>query len=380
MALTDVQQTLELINTSQHILITGKHDYDGDVIASSLAFFLLLKKLHKRADIVFSATPLPQRFQFLPAKEVIKSNLGQLQKLVITIATKDNTPAELSYDKTDTELKINITPKAGMITPQDVVAENSEYKYDLIVVMGSPDLESLGAVYTEHPDFFYHTPIINIDHLSNNEHFGQINLVDLTTSSTSEIVFELLQTFGEELMDEDLATCLYTGMTVKTRSFKSPNLTPKTLHIASQLITQGADREQIITHLYRTKSVNVLKLWGRALARLQLNDQTKIGWSQLSQQDFALTGTSETDVIGIIDELIAETPQADVVLITYEQKPHAKALVYTSPRFNALHLTRMYEPRGHKQLAKIEFPNKTVAELERELIQYIEKQIQAKQK
>ncbi len=375
MALNESQQLLERVTAAKHILVTGKQDYDGDTIASTLAWLLVLKKMNKRVDVALAENQLPKQYHFLPQREAITNSLGELQKLIISISTKNASPGELTYEKKDTALEIHLTPKKGVLTPEDVKTTTSKYKYDLIIVVGSPDLESLGDVYHHHPDFFYNTPIINIDHLPNNEFFGQINIVTLTASSVAEILFEIFDSLGDGLIDKHVATCLYTGMVAKTRSFKNPGLTPTTLHTASQLITIGADREKIITNLYRTKSVNVLKLWGRALARIQYDEKNRIAWTQLHGQDFTLTKTTEKDIPGIIDELIAETPQADVVVIVYEDKPNSKAYIYSTPKFNSLQLVKQFEPRGHRQMVKIEFPNKPLAELERELMETIQQYI-----
>lgn len=375
MALNENQQIIELVDKAKQILITGKQEFDGDSVASAAGLYLLLEKLNKRSEIVFQGTAVPQIYDFLPARAAIKNQLGELQKLIIKVDTREAPPGELSYDRTPDNLHIYLTPKSGILKPEHITMENSDYKFDLIITLGAPDLESLGQIYEKHPDFFYNIPIINIDHLPNNEHYGQINIIKLTAAALGEIIFELGRQWGEELLDQDIATCLYTGIAVKTRSFKNPNLTPKTLHIASQLLTHGAEREKIIHKLYQTKSVNTLKLWGRALARLQFDEKTRLAWSQLSEQDFILTNTTEDSLTGIIEELIVEAPQAELALLLYEYKSISKALLYTNPHYHALHLTKKYEPTGHKQLAKIKFPGKSLIELEHELIQEIQNQI-----
>lgn len=373
MALSDTQAIIEQINNAKHILVTGKQDHDGDVIAGSLALFLVLQKLDKKVDIAFTEYQLPETYKFLPTTSSIKKELGELQRLTIKINTKETTPGELSYEKKDGELHIHITPKNGTLQPKDISTETSQYKYDLVFVLGSPDLESLGGLYLSHPDFFYKTPVINIDHSANNEQFGQINAIDLNASSVSEMLYHIMDTMDPGLIDDGIATCLYTGMTVKTRSFRVSNLTPNTLHVASKLITQGADREKIINHLYRTKSVNTLKLWGRALARLEYDAEHHIAWTQLTSKDFTLTHTKPRETEGLIEELMAETPDARVVVLLYEDIKATKVYVYTTQHHNALQLTREYEPQGNKQFAKIVFPSKPLLELQEELLASIRK-------
>ena len=56
-------------------------------------------------------------------------------------------------------------------------------------------LESInnGETYHNNTGFFNKTPIINIDHKSENEQFGNINLIDITASTTAEIIFSLFK-------------------------------------------------------------------------------------------------------------------------------------------------------------------------------------------
>ena len=164
-------------------------------------------------------------------------------------------------------------------------------------------------------------------------------------------------------------------MTIKTHSFRTSNLTPNTLHIASQLITQGADREKIINNLYRTKSVNMLKLWGRALARLEFDEENKIAWTQITSKDFSVTKTSPDNIKGLLEELITETPMAHIIVLLYEKDNYTYALISTKNHYNALNLTKEFEPTGNRNLAKIIFPNKPLIEFQVELLESIKKNL-----
>lgn len=327
--------------------------------------------------LLFSEYELPDIYKFLPTVEAIKKEIGELQRLTIKINTTDALPGELSYEKKDNELHIHLTPKKGSLKPEHVTTETSNYKYDLIFVLGSPDLESLGGIYFSHPDFFYSTTVINIDHSPNNEQFGQLNALDLNASSVSEMLYAMFEKIDPSLIDDQVATCLYTGMTVKTRSFKTANLTPHTLHTASKLISQGADREKIIHHLYQTKSVAMLKLWGRALARLEFDAENHIAWTTLSAKDFSITKTTPSHVTGIIEELMVETPDAYIVALFYETEKTTNALVYITGHYNALSITQPFEPSGNKQFAKIVFPGKNITDLQSELLGTIKRNIHA---
>jgi len=376
--LNENQQIHEQINRAKEILITCKEYYSADGLAAVLTMYKILSKLGKHTQIAINNfSPQPQ-FTFLEGQSVIKDDLYHLKKFTIQVDTAKTPVEELSYDKQDKKLIISLTPKTGTYSEQDVHFSASNYKFDLIIVIDSPDLESLGSLYEKQADFFYHTPIINIDHSPANEYFGQINKVDLTATSSSEITYTLLQTLGPELVDETIATYIYTGMTEKTKSFRSTSVTPHTLHIASQLIQSGAEREKIVTHLYRTKSIQILKLWGRALANLQLEPKLKLVWTSLTANDFALAGASEEQLQGLVNEIISETPQADVIVLFIEStnSSNINVKIFTNHKYNALGLLKQFSPQGNKLEASANFINQHIAEVERNVITSIKTELE----
>ncbi len=115
----------------------------------------------------------------------------------------------------------------------------------MIICFGAPDLEACAHLYHDHKDFFFRTPIINIDHSPSNEHFGQINHVDLNASAIGETCFELVHSINPTLINAEIATASLTGMIAKTRSFRTPHLTPKTLEVAGKLMALGARRKTL---------------------------------------------------------------------------------------------------------------------------------------
>lgn len=374
--LNENQQIIEQISRAREILITCKKNFTGDSLSSALALARLLKKMDKSSAIVISNFTVPHNLTFLPGYKEIKSDLYHLKKFTITLATRNVPIEELSYDKGEEELKIFLTPKTGTYSQSDLSFGSSRYKYDLIFVLDSPDLESLGEIYEKNTEFFYTTPIINIDHSPANEYFGQINKVELTATATAEIIYSLSEILGHDLLDENIATSIYTGLTDKTRSFKSPTVTPHTLNIASRLIQLGADREKIITHLYRTKSIQTLKLWGRALARLQLEPRLKMVWTTLSQSDFDKSGTKESNIRGLVNEIISDAPQAEVIVVFLEtETDKITSEIYTTHKVNALGLAKKFSPQGNKQMAHFQI-NKRLAEVEREVIEQVKSELE----
>ncbi len=375
MALNEIQQISEVISKSHHILITFKREFSVDAIASALALYLILKKQNKLVDIVCDDFSLPKNLDFLPSASHVSAKISSLQKFVVSVDLEKNKIDEFSYNVENDKLNIYITPKSGSFKKDDVRAENSNYKYDLIITLDSPDLESLGKIYQNCTEFFYDTTIINIDHQAENEQYGQINLTNPNAVATAETVFRLINALDKNLLDKDIATCLLTGMIAKTRSFKTPNVTPKTLEIASQLLTAEADRDTIIKRLYRSRNLATLNLWGRALARLKSRDGNKLVWSLLTDNNFVEADAAPDDLPDVIEELITFIPGVETVVLIYQFNAKTQVLVNTLKYHNALYLTSTFNPRGSKNIATFELDQKSLQEAEKIVIEKIKEKL-----
>ncbi|PIT88308.1 MAG: hypothetical protein COU29_00760 [Candidatus Magasanikbacteria bacterium CG10_big_fil_rev_8_21_14_0_10_36_32] len=363
---TTTQQLQKLLETSRHILVVFGAEKNPDAIAGALALKKFFDKQHKQIDLVSTNFKQPSAMSFLPGLEQIKSELTHLQKFIIKVDISKSKIETISYDVKDDWLSINLTPKHGFITKNELRTAQSTYKYDLIITLSAQDLESLGDIFLNNTDLFYRVPIVNIDHRPSNEHFGQINLVDISATSSSEIIFKTLEQLNAAHIDEEIATALLTGMISQTRSFKTPNVNPDTLNLAGRLMNLGADREKIIRHLYYTKSLATLKLWGQALSNLQNDRETGLAWTTVTREDFARSGASEDDLRELIHDLISNSPEIKMILIIFENSNDKKinCLLATEKYFDAMELSKTFNPSGDKKIAVFSISDKNLKEAE----------------
>ncbi len=408
-------QFFNLIEKSKNILISFPIDWNGDAIASSLAMYLYLKKLGKNVEIGAEKMQkndnfkIPaESFRFLPAFSEIKSSLENLMKFVVSLDLSNTKVSHIKYTIEDNKLNFIISPKDGFFTGKDIKSSMSGFKYDLIITLNTHDLESLGRIYDNNIDFFYKTNIVNIDHSPENEEFGQLNIIDLNTVSASEILYKLFSENKKELLDEQIATCLLTGIIFKTKSFKTNNLTPQTLKISSDLIEIGAKREEIVSNLYRSRSLNTLKLWGRVLNNLKSAENNSIVWATLFKNDFKETKANEDNLQDIIDELIVSIPSAKIIAIFYSMSEisvlddnyireedkddfinktiiihdeknneifKTKAIIYSVKNISSIELLKEYFPEGTKKIAQANI-KKPVKEVEKIIIDKIKKRLE----
>lgn len=373
------QQIQKLLEERKNLLIVFPKHVTGDAVASALALALFLEKQNKKIDIVCDFFQLPHTLKFLAQTDKIQSKFSNLQKFTISVDVQKTGVQELSYDLKDNKLNIHVTTKQGLLTHNELKTSQSDFKYDAIFTVNTPDLESLGGIYSNNTNLFFKTPIINIDHQITNEHFGQINIVDSTKSSTAEILFEILNHIKEENIDETIATALLTGIISQTKSFKTDAIKPHTLATAGKLISMGADREKIINNLYRTRTIPMLKLWGVALIHMQNDKNLKLVWSTITREDFVRCGAKETDLKDIIDELINNSPEAKIILLLHEhfdnQQTVIHGLLHTNQNYDAKHLLVEYNPTGTKNEVSFIVTGKNLKQTEEETIQLLKERL-----
>lgn len=350
--LTIKEQIFKQIDRSRQILLTFPADWDVDAVSATLALFLALKKLGKKVDVV--AQKMEDNIKsltFLPGYGEIKEKLEHLRRFIVSIDISQTKVSQIKYLVENDQLNFIISPENGWFETKDVKFKAGEFKYDLIIVLGANDLESLGSIYDKNIEFFYKTPIINIACQAANEEFGQINFLDLNTSTVSESIFDLLKTKSNLLVDENIATCLLGGILLKTRNFKSGNLSPETLMNSSQLINLGGRREEIVNQLHRHRQVSDLKLWGKILYNLHLDPSKEIAWSFIKKMD-GVENIKKDSLQDLAEDLISNLPNVKAVLILLEKnEKNSEAFLFSFRGPSAVQILKDYRPSGNQSVA-----------------------------
>ncbi|MBT3865260.1 bifunctional oligoribonuclease/PAP phosphatase NrnA [Candidatus Peregrinibacteria bacterium] len=377
MKFSEVQsQIIDLIKRSEKILVLPSTPVDGDAIGSAVSMYLALTKLGKNVTVVCNEV-VPDVLKFLPNSEILEDKLLTSKDLIITLDTRKVKVEQIKSNIKENKVNIIVTPKEGRFTEDHVGFEEGKEEYDLIITVDTADLKQLRGVYEENMDMFHEVPVINIDHHISNEYFGKVNYVDIMSASATELLVPLLEKMEEEfeidLIDEDIATLLLTGIITDTGSFQNANTTPKAFAHAAQLIAYGARQQEIIQHIYKTKQLSQLKLWGRLLSKIQTDDKYKIVWSTVTRQDFKETQSKEEETGDIIDELMTNAPGAEIVVLLKEKAEGtiSGSIRTTSPTVDASAIAEMFGGGGHNQAAGFRIPDGDFTKHEVEIIERI---------
>ncbi len=321
MSLPELKQAATLLQKASTILLIVPAKPSHDAFASMVAFYLALLKNHPPENIhAVSPAHVPSALQFLPGSSQVKMNVTHQPSITMDIAGPDSIE-EVHQEKLNGGVRLHITLKVGTEIKKDQIETTVRLlPYDVVVTFGTADLEELGTIFTSHADFFYSTPIINIDHRANNEHYGTVNIVDITHSSIAEVTHEAITTIDPNPVDKDIATALYAGIVAATASFQKPTTTPHAFQLAAQLLSGEADKEAVIQHLVKTKPLSLLKLSGRALARLKYDEYGGLFWSLIRSLDFRESESSPDLIPDVIHELANNISGYNAAFLVYEDE------------------------------------------------------------
>jgi phosphoesterase RecJ-like protein len=292
---------------------------------------------------------------------------------MITINLKDQQLDNIKHEIVDNKVNIIVTPEHGTFSADQVVFPEPKKYFDLLVTVDCADLTQLGSFYKQNYAVFSDIPSINVDHHVSNKNFGSLNLVDTKVSSTTQLLFSWFKEMNAEI-DEDIATLLLAGIITDTGSFQNANTTPECFDAAAELIDLGGRQQEIIKHVYKTKQLNSLKLWGKILSKIQVNETYRYLWSSATQSDFQQTGTNSSDKGDIIDELMSNAQEADVILLLEEKIDGSLhgSLRSTSDEINISSIAQKYNGGGHAMAAGFTIPNATVDTHQNEILAVIE--------
>ena len=320
MSLTPSAQFEQFLQKSKEVLILLPENPTGDALASAFGLYLYLEKTGLLPTLFLEETQR-NRFGFLSQPKNTTNNLTGSRDFVLSFNTERNKINGIRSVQENNTFNIFITPEKGSIDPRDFSFILAKFKFDLIIVLGSPDLESLGKVHSDNPDLFFEVPIINVDFRSANDNFGQINLVDVTSSSCSEILAKTLDEINPEALDEKIASCFLTGIISSTDRFQKKNTTPKSLLVAASLMEKGADQQEIVRWLYKTQPLNILKLWGRIMAKINWEETLGLIWAQVGVEDFVQSRSSQEDLSHILEKLQENYNEGKIFMVVYNDTP-----------------------------------------------------------
>lgn len=190
----------------------------------------------------------------------------------------------------------------------------TETEADLFFCLDCADEQRLGefAVLCKHAK-----RTVCIDHHISNGGFADRNYIVPEASSTSELVFKILD---EEKIPYESAVALYMGIAHDTGVFRHSCTSPETMEIAAKLMKKGIDCSTIINRTYYDKTYHQNQILGRALLESILLMDKKVIFSAIRQKEMDFYGVGPADLDGIV-QILMSTAGTEVAIFLYETEP-----------------------------------------------------------
>jgi phosphoesterase RecJ-like protein len=298
------EKIVDLIKSSQKILITSHRDPDGDSIGSQLALDGFLQNFEKPTRII-NQGPIPKRYAFL-----------------------------------DPQKKIENFNKSGG-------GKTSDFQPDLILVLECPSLDRLGEVKKLIPS---ESKLVNIDHHPENEKFGSVNYLDAKASAVGEMIYSLLKACHFPISSV-LANQIYASILTDTGRFRYSNTSAKCLSMCAQLVKLGADPKYVTRQIYFNYSLSFLKLLGTVLRNLEVRDEGKVCSVTIDQNLLSEFGVDHEEIEGIVDYSLFLSGVEIGLLFTETEGGKTKVNLRSQNDFDVSKLAKIFGGGGHKSAA-----------------------------
>lgn len=241
------------------VVITTHHKPDADALGSSLALYHYLTKLGKEVTVV-TPTDYPVNLHWMPGNDTVV-NFEEKPELAESLAKEADIIFCLDFNDLS---RINAFGK----------------------IVGSCSAKK-----------------IMIDHHRDPSGFDDYRFWTIETSSTSELIYDfVVKNQGEELIDTDMASCIYAGIIADTGSFRFSSTSSHTHRIAASLIDLGVDSAKIHALLLDNFSLSRYRLMGYVLyKKLQIIPELKTALVYLNQDELQRFNIQTGDTEGFVN-------------------------------------------------------------------------------
>jgi len=214
------QHTLnDWLGQAEKVTILTHTNPDGDAIGSSLALALALKKRGLNARVVIP-DGLPDFLRWLPGIELSTTYAYKKER-----ATGIIQEADLIFC-----LDFN---EPGRLNGVEEVLMSSKAKKVLI------------------------------DHHEDPHEFTDLTISETWRGSVGEMIYLFLRDmFVEDILDRDIATCLYVAIMTDTGNFNYASSYPEIFHIVGDLMKYGLEKDRIYSNVYDAFSEDRMRLQG----------------------------------------------------------------------------------------------------------------------
>lgn len=228
--------------------------------------------------------------------------------------------------------------------------------YDAIIVCDSANLgfDKLVGTLAENQ------AVVLIDHHPDISVPGDVVMIDEAYSSSSEILC-LFFVAVQAKVTKSMATMLLMGILFDTGGFQHPNVSPRVLEIASDLMKKGAPLAKITQIIFTHHNIGALKLWGRAFEKARFNEKSGMLVTAVTQEDVEECHASPEDIYQVAS-ILSAVPDAKFAMVLSQRDGAVRASLRSMQQHNVdvSAIAHQFGGGGHKLASGFEIPGKLV--------------------
>ncbi len=290
----------EEINKAETIVILTHESPDGDAIGSSLAFYIALKQMGKKVDVIIPE--YSRTFNFLPGANEIKK-------------------------------------------------ESDITEYDVALVLDCSDTKRLSTWV----NYFDDAKVkISIDHHGSNKMFADYNFVNPAAPANAQILITVLE-FLEIDITKEIGTCLLTGIITDTGGFKYSGVTQETFEFTAGLLSKGVNVSEVYKKVLQIKTRTNFELTKLVIDRMEFLEDNKITFTYITEDDLNSVSAEIGDHEGLV-EIGRDIEGVEVSIFLRQVEDGYKASLRSNEYVNVSDVCMIFGGGGHIRAAGCVIP------------------------
>ncbi|MDA0885550.1 MAG: bifunctional oligoribonuclease/PAP phosphatase NrnA [Bacteroidetes bacterium] len=275
---------------------------------------------------------------------------------------------------------LNFLPGSENVIVYEFQKEKSDVLFDEAEIIFTLDFNSLGrAKNVSYKISKSSAKIIMIDHHENPDDYADFMISNSKMSSTSEMIYDFISYIDSNKIDNNIATCLYTGIVADTGSYRFPSTTSRTLLVGSKLIDYGVDVTQIFESLHNNFQFDRLKLLGITINNFKRVEDLPVLYSLITDEDQKSNNFKKGDSEGFVNfglsvegilcsVLFLENKEDELIKISFRSKGDFKVNIFASRYFNGG--GHIHAAGGISKLNLIDTEKKFISDIKQYLKEY----------
>jgi phosphoesterase RecJ-like protein len=209
--------------------------------------------------------------------------------------------------------------------------------------------------------------LINVDHHQSNELYGDINIIDITAISTTQVLFDAFK--AEQVkINPKMATALYAGLLDDSHGFLAYKTDARSFTMAAELALAKADIATCADALFQRHSLAALRLKGMMLEKMQLLFDARLVVHLVTAEMLARSGAREVDCEAALEESLG-LPHAQIALMLRENRNGTiKGSLRSNGDIDVESIARAFGGGGHRHAAGFDVKNRVFQELYDEVV------------